>query len=142
MPRGGIDVLDRVSDDTFADALKKPRTKKPRAPKQPIVAEKVVKAKVRDVLKSLGVWYCTPIGSGFGPAAHDFVCCVPTPTGGKLLSIETKASNGKMRPRQFETVKAINAAGGVCLIVFPKDIVYLRNFIQDMINGGTPVQGA
>lgn len=138
----GNTVTSTVSVGAFADDLKKRGTKAARAPKQPVVAEKVVKAKVRDVLKSLGIWYCTPIGSGYGPAAHDFVCCVPTPTGGKFLSIETKATNGKMRQRQFETVRAVNAAGGVCLIVFPGDITYMRNFIQDMINGNTPIQGA
>lgn len=139
------DVSSSVSAATYA-APKRKRAKES-TPKAPVVPEKRVKEQVRKVLKALGIWYCTPIGAGFGPAAHDFVCCVPvtTDTGmhyGQLVSIETKATNGKLRPRQIETVKAVQDAHGIVLVIYPENIPQLTPALTAVMRGDFPARGA
>ena len=123
----------------MAKAAKKPSVSSAvsgKALKKPLkVDEKTVKRWVRGILKDEGVWYCTPLGMGMGPPCHDFCCCVPTPSGGRFLSIETKASDGKASARQLETMRVIEEAGGVVALVYPTGIDGLRTLIRDMKEG-------
>lgn len=131
-----------VTDDVSAPLYSRGKPASGKA-KKAVVPEKRVKEQIRRVLKSLGIWYCTPIGAGFGPAAHDFVCCVPVKNGhGQLVSIEAKASNGKLRPRQIETCKAIQDANGIVLLVYPEDVAQLGGALCAVMDGTLPPKGA
>lgn len=78
--------------------------------------EAKVKAKIKAWLKARGIWYCMPIGTGFGNSGvPDFICCA----GGQMLAIEAKAP-GKRRNTtdlQDRQIEAIRAAGGIAVVV-------------------------
>lgn len=78
--------------------------------------EAKVKAKIKAWLKQRGIWYCMPIGTGFGNSGvPDFVCCAD----GRMLAIEAKAP-GKRRNTtdlQDRQIEAIRAAGGIAVVV-------------------------
>lgn len=139
------DVSSNVSDVAYSKQPNK-APKKAAKPAELKVAEKAVKAQVRNILRKLGIWYCTPLGAGFGPAAHDFICCAPCVRNGtsygQLISIETKATNGKVRPRQIETTKAIQAHDGIVLFVYPDDVKDLEHTLNAIMRGWVPPTGA
>lgn len=146
-------TTDNVSKNVFnsltEDLSDAPDTSKPskRAERAKLVSEKRVKAQVRSILNSMGIWYCTPLGAGYGPAAHDFVCCVPVvrPNGkrhGQFVSIETKSSAGRLRPRQLATCGAIQKADGIALLVYPDDVKALHNVLHNIMHGFVPPKGA
>jgi Holliday junction resolvase len=75
-----------------------------------------VKAAVKRYLKARGIWFCMPMGTGFGSSGvPDFLCCA----GGRFIAIETKAP-GKRRNTtvlQEQQIAAINATGGTAVVV-------------------------
>lgn len=87
-----------------------------------------VKAAVKLLLKRLGIWYCMPIGTGWGNAGvPDFVCCRPvvvTPdmvgqVMGQFLAIETKAPGKRLNTTHMQDTQivAIHKAGGSAVVV-------------------------
>jgi len=78
--------------------------------------EAKVKAKVKAYLRERGVWFCMPMGTGFGSSGvPDFICC----HNGKLIGIETKAP-GKLKNTtllQDMQIEAIRESGGVAVVV-------------------------
>lgn len=75
-----------------------------------------VKAAVKKWLKERGIWFCMPMGTGFGNSGvPDFVCC----WGGRFLAIETKApgKRGNTTVLQKQQIAAIQAALGVAVVV-------------------------
>lgn len=107
------------------------------------VSEKVVKSKVRNILRTKGVWYCTPIGAGFGAIAHDFLCCVSVKredgvTYGQFVSIETKSSKGVLRPRQIAAATNIVESSGIVLLVNPDNVAGLAHVIDQIATGSYP----
>jgi hypothetical protein len=75
-----------------------------------------VKAKVTKALKSLGtdVWRFMPVQSGYGTPALDYLLCIR----GRFVAIETKAPGNKLTPQQEGTKAAMEAAGGIVLVVW------------------------
>ena len=78
--------------------------------------EGTVKAAIKRRLKELGVWYCMPMGTGFGTSGvPDFICCHE----GRFLAIEAKAP-GKLSNTtvlQDKQIMAIHKAGGAAVVV-------------------------
>ena len=75
-----------------------------------------VKAKVKDWLKANGIWFCMPMGTGFGSSGvPDFLCC----WNGRFLAIETKAPGkaGNTTALQDIQLASIQAAEGIALVV-------------------------
>jgi hypothetical protein len=82
--------------------------------------ESKVKAKIRAWLKARGIWYCTPIGTGFGNnGVPDFLCC----TGGRFIAIEAKApgKRGSTTALQRDQLAAITASGGLAVVIDDPD---------------------
>lgn len=78
--------------------------------------EAKVKAAIRRWLKANDVWFCMPIGTGFGTAGvPDFVCCWR----GQFLAIEAKAPGKRTNTTALQDyqIAAIHAAGGVAVVV-------------------------
>lgn len=75
--------------------------------------EKKIKEKVKKLLKEKGVYYHMPVQMGYGAPSLDFICCYY----GIYFAIETKAPGKKLTPRQEDTKKRINAAGGRVFII-------------------------
>lgn len=97
-----------------------------------------VKAAVKAELKQREIWYCMPIGTGFGKSGvPDFICCWQ----GLLLAIETKAP-GKRRnltAMQEHEIAAIHQAGGAALVI--DDIEQLRSYFHAHTQGQAELQG-
>lgn len=72
-----------------------------------------IKARVSALLDSYGCYRFMPVQAGYGKAGLDYHCVVK----GYAFFIETKAGNGKPTPRQEETIKDIQRAGGKCFVV-------------------------
>lgn len=88
-----------------------------------------VKAAVKKWLAAKGIWYCMPMGTGFGNSGvPDFVCCWD----GKFLAIETKAPGSRSRTTvlQKRQIAAIHEAGGSALVV--DDVSQLAEFFESV----------
>lgn len=78
--------------------------------------ESKVKAAVKRWLAAKGIWYCMPMGTGFGNSGvPDFVCCME----GKFLAIETKAPGKRHNTTvlQKRQIASIKDAGGAAVVV-------------------------
>lgn len=75
-----------------------------------------VKAKVKKALDKLGAdcWRFMPVQGGYGSVALDFLLSIR----GRFVAIETKAPGKKLTPLQEGTKAAIEAAGGIVLVVW------------------------
>jgi hypothetical protein len=75
-----------------------------------------VKKIVKKALDNLGAdcWRFMPVQTGFGAPALDFLLSVR----GRFVAIETKAPGKGLTPLQETTKAAIEAAGGIVLIVW------------------------
>ena len=78
-----------------------------------------VKAGIKKLLITLGAWFYMPVSNGMGVAGiPDFIVCWK----GWFIAIECKAP-GKQAPvdmltaNQARQIKAINAAGGIAIVV-------------------------
>ncbi len=75
-----------------------------------------VKAAVKTFLKTKGVWYCMPMGTGFGNSGvPDFLCCY----NGRFIAIETKApgKRGNTTVMQDNQIMGIRTAGGRAVVI-------------------------
>lgn len=78
-----------------------------------------VKAAVRRVLVDEGVYYFSPAANGFGRAGiPDIICCFK----GRFIALEIKAGKGKTTALQDREIAAINAHGGIAIVVNENNI--------------------
>jgi hypothetical protein len=76
--------------------------------------EQKAKEGVGLLLKKYSIWYFKPQMAGLGRAGvPDFIACIR----GRMLAVETKALGKRPTPLQQREIDAINAAGGVALVV-------------------------
>ena len=76
-----------------------------------LTPEGAVKKKVRAYLKSIGVYYFSPVQMGLGATTLDDLACIQ----GKFVGIEYKAEGKFPTPRQQLTMKQIRQAGGIAI---------------------------
>jgi len=89
--------------------------------------EALVKAKVKAVLESEGVYYFMPPANGFGRAGvPDFVCCV----NGLFLAIETKANGNKPTALQVREIETIRRNNGVAVVVDETNWDMVRDMVR------------
>lgn len=72
-----------------------------------------VKEKVKQLLRKHGTYWHCPVQTGMGAPSLDFICCHK----GQYIGIETKAQGKKPTPRQKNTMRQIELAGGWCIVV-------------------------
>ena len=75
-----------------------------------------VKAAVKKYLRERGIWFCMPMGTGFGSSGvPDFICC----QGGVFWAIETKAPGKRKNTTELQKqqIAAICSAGGRAVVV-------------------------
>jgi Holliday junction resolvase len=91
-----------------------------------------VKAKITKILKAHpGVYYFTPIASGYGLAGvPDIIACVK----GKFLGIEVKADMKKNPPTalQAANLEKIKAAGGYALVLDNSNLRVLQDLLEEL----------
>ena len=91
--------------------------------------ESKVKAKCTDLLKAVGVYYFFPVANGMGRAGiPDIICCAR----GKFLAIECKAGKGTTTALQKKELAAIEAAGGVALVITESNLTVLGETIKEL----------
>ena len=89
--------------------------------------EKAVKAKVKAVLESEGVYYFFPATHGYGRSGvPDIVCCV----NGRFLAIECKAGGGKPTALQVRELEAIRRNNGVAVVVNEENWDMVRDMVR------------
>lgn len=94
--------------------------------------EGLVKAKVKEILKDLGAWYCMPMGTGYGHSGiPDFIVCLD----GFFLAIETKAGKGTTTALQERELRKIGEAKGIALVVREDDLETLGRDLKMLVRG-------
>jgi len=72
-----------------------------------------VKDAIKVVLKRMQFYYHMPVQNGMGKPTLDFIICGR----GRFIAIEAKADNGKLTLRQELTIKEMQQAGAIVLVV-------------------------
>ena len=89
--------------------------------------EKAVKAKVKAVLDSEGVYYFMPPANGFGRSGvPDIVACV----NGLFVGIECKANGNKPTALQIREIEAIRRSNGVAVVVDETNWDMVRDMVR------------
>lgn len=95
--------------------------------------EKQFENKVKKFLKDEGCYFIKYWGGGTftKTGVPDLlVCC-----NGRFIGIELKAENGKPSDIQLYNIRKIIEAGGISLILYPKDFDYLKKLIKAVKRG-------
>lgn len=88
-----------------------------------------VKKSVKKFLTERGIWWCMPMGTGFGSSGvPDFLCCAD----GQFLAIETKAPGKRNNTTilQDQQIAAIRTAGGAVVVI--DDVEQLKGLLCKM----------
>ena len=83
-----------------------------------------VKAAVKKILDTQGVYHFSPAANGYGRVGvPDIICCV----NGYFLALECKAGKGKTTALQDRELAAITKAGGAAAVIHEDsvDMVHL-----------------
>lgn len=96
-------------------------------------SEKLFENKVKDFLKSEGCYFIKYWGGGTftKSGVPDILACC----NGKFLGIELKAAKGKPSDLQLYNIRKITEAGGIGIILYPKDFDYFKKLIKSIKNG-------
>lgn len=80
--------------------------------------EKRFETKVRKFLEERGAYVVKYFGCGFSQAGvPDLLCCYK----GRFIALEIKSEKGHPSDLQLFNVRKINEAGGMALVLYPKD---------------------
>ena len=92
--------------------------------------EAAVKANVRKILDSLGIYYFMPPGVGFGRAGiPDIIGCM----NGRFIAIECKAGKGKTTALQERELSAIYNHGGFAFVAHENNLDLLRQQLLEKL---------
>jgi Holliday junction resolvase len=95
-----------------------------------MAAEKNFENKVKAFLKDQGCWFIKYWGGGqFTKAGVPdlLVCCK-----GKFLGIELKGPTGKPSELQLYNIEEIKKAGGIALVLYPKDFEQFKELVRNL----------
>jgi Holliday junction resolvase len=99
-----------------------------------IATEKQFENKVKKFLQEQGCWFVKYWGGAVFTKSGIpdlLVCC-----NGYFLAIELKAPKGKPTDLQMWNIEQIRKAGGIGLILYPKDFNYLKELVQNLKGKG------
>lgn len=99
-----------------------------------MASEKNFENKVKKFLKDEGCWFL----KYWAGAAYTkngipdlLVCC-----NGHFLGVELKAPNGKPSDLQIWNIEQIKKAGGIAMVLYPKDFEEFKKLIQELKRKG------
>ena len=102
--------------------------------------EKNFETRIKTFLKNQGCWYvkywsgATQTKEGMKKftkdGVPDILCCFE----GHFVGIEVKAPNGKPSRLQIYNLKKIDEAGGIAILLYPKDFDKFKKFMFAMAN--------
>lgn len=89
--------------------------------------EKNFENKIKRFLESQSCWYVKYWGGGQFTRAGvpDLLCCIH----GRFVGIELKASNGRPSELQLRQLRLIEEAGGIGILLYPKDFEKFKQFV-------------
>ena len=97
-----------------------------------IAAEKLFENRIKKFLKDEGCWFVKFFANAYTKEGiPDILCCC----NGHFLGIEVKAATGKPSELQLWNIEQIKAAGGIGLILYPKDFESFKKLIHDLKGG-------
>jgi Holliday junction resolvase len=103
-----------------------------------IASEKQFENKIKKFLKDEGCWLLKYwAGASYTKSGIPdlLICC-----NGYFLGVEVKASNGKPSELQLWNVKKIREAGGIAMILYPKDFEKFKDLIHEL-KGSEAING-
>lgn len=91
--------------------------------------EKDFENKVKAYLKDQGCWILKTWSNGVQREGVPdlLICC-----NGYFVAVELKAENGKPSELQKWNVKKIREAGGIAIILYPKQFEYFKTLIDEL----------
>ena len=95
-----------------------------------MAAEKNFENRVKKFLEDQGCWFIKYWGGGqFTKSGIPdlLVCC-----NGHFLAVELKAPKGTPSELQLYTIEEIKKAGGIALVLYPKDFEQFKKLIADL----------
>lgn len=91
--------------------------------------EKNFENKIKKYLELKGAWFVKYFANrNTKSGVPDILACV----NGHFVAIEVKATHGRPSPLQVWNIDRIKAAGGIALIVYPKDWEILKSIIDGL----------
>lgn len=95
-----------------------------------MASEKQFENKVKQFLKDEGCYFIKYWGGGTftKTGVPDILCCC----NGRFIGIELKGEKGKPSDLQLYNIRKIAEAGGIGLILYPKDFDYFKNLIRSI----------
>lgn len=94
-----------------------------------IAEEKNFENRIKQFLKTQNAWVLKTWGGGLQRSGiPDLLCCVH----GKFVGIEVKATKGKPSELQLWNIKKIKEAGGIAMVLYPKDFEDFKKLILDL----------
>jgi Holliday junction resolvase len=106
--------------------------------RQNVAAEKQFEEKVKKFLKDNGCWLLKYWGGGgfTKSGIPDLLVCCNT----HFIAVELKAPNGKPSDLQLVTLRQISKAGGICVLLYPKDFDQFKHLIMLIKADATPLR--
>lgn len=99
--------------------------------------EKTFENKVKSFLKSKNVWFVKFFANGYTQkGVPDLLCCVD----GRFVAVEIKREGGRATPLQLYTIENIKHAGGVAIVLYPRDFEAFKKLVIDLLN--SPSEGS
>lgn len=90
--------------------------------------EAKVKARIHAALKSYGAWAANYIG---GTYANNGVADILACPKGRFFAIEAKAGTNKPTALQIKSLMAVDASGGVALVINEANLQYLKDSLNN-----------
>lgn len=93
--------------------------------------EKRFENKIKKFLEDNGCWYVKFFANAYTKAGvPDLLACC----NGKFVAIEVKAENGRPSELQLHNIEEIKKAGGIAIVLYPKDFEMFKNLIWEIMN--------
>ena len=99
-----------------------------------MAAEKNFENRVKKFLKEQGCWFIKYWGGGeFTKAGVPdlLICC-----NGYFLGVELKGPTGKPSELQLWNIEQIKKAGGIAMVLYPKDFDNFKDIIHNLLANG------
>ena len=94
--------------------------------------EKRFETKIKKFLEDNGCWCVKFFANNYTKRGiPDLLCCV----NGYFVAIEVKAENGKPSELQYYHCEKIRKAGGIALILYPKDFENFKKLVRELKEG-------
>lgn len=96
--------------------------------------EKRFENRIKSLLNKYGAYYFKYWAGPFSKSGiPDVIACL----NGVFIAVEVKATRGKPSPLQIVNCRRINVAGGIGVIIYPKDYEFLKSVLEEVSRCGT-----